>query len=245
MLAKKTRYICLTLLIAFIVAAWPVGQGRAMTESFSTEEMIDGFMKTVFGLEYRTWSWQPYLVKKYTGQVRFYIHNLARKNRKPVITRFIQSLNNNIHGLKTTVVSNPEEANFHIYVVDRDQYRDVVRSDVYDDSKADVPGRCLVRVISDRHGISRSSAVIVSDEGDFLFRRCMVEEVLQGLGPMNDNETLVHSVFNDRSRHSRFTPFDKFILNMLYHQKIEPGMSPKQVEPLLPGIVRELRRTVQ
>lgn len=245
MLAKKTRFIRLALLIVLTLAALPVGSGRAMTESFSTEEMIDGFMKTVFGLEYRAWSWQPYLVKKYVGPVRFYIHNLARKNRKPVLARFIQSLNGNIHGLQAMVVSDPGQANYHIYVVDRDQYREVVRNDVYGDGKADVPGRCLVRVISDRRGISRSTAVIVSDEGDFLFRRCMVEEVLQGLGPMNDNESLVHSVFNDRSRHSRFTPFDKFILNMLYHSKIAPGMSPDQVAPLLPGIVREVRRNVE
>ena len=49
------------------------------------------------------------------------------------------------------------------------------------------PGKCLVRVVSTSAGIIRSDAVIVADEGDFLFRRCTVEEVLQGLGPVNDD----------------------------------------------------------
>lgn len=215
--------------------------GRAQPYSFSTEELMQGFMKTVFGLEYRSWSWQPYLVKKYDGEVRFHVYNLAAKNRRPVVNAFLQSLSTDIRGLKARIVTSPADANFHVYVVDRKQYATVVRSEVYQNATADAPGRCLVRVESDRRGISRSAAVIVSDEGDFLFRRCLVEEVLQGLGPMNDDASLAHSVFNDHSRHSRFTTFDRYILNMLYDPSIRPGMTPKDVEPLLPSIIRRLR----
>ncbi|WP_417769112.1 DUF2927 domain-containing protein [Stappia sp.] len=229
---------------ALLTGAGLPGSARATPYTFSTEELVDGFLKTVFGLEYRSWSWQPYLVKKYAGPVRFYVHNMARKNRKPTVYRFIDQIGASIRGLATTIVANPAEANFHVYVVDRSQYRDVVRRQIYKDPNADVPGRCLVRVVSDSRGISQSAAVIVSDEGDFLFRRCLVEELLQGLGPMNDDPSLSHSVFNDRSRHSRFTSFDRLILNMLYHPRIKPGMRPAQVEPLLPSIVREVRPLV-
>ncbi len=239
----------LSRLILLLCLALPAFSGSAVPSSaaphtFSTEELIDGFMKTVFGLEYRSWSWQPYLVKKYAGPVRFYVHNMAAKNRKPMVYRFIEQMGAGIRGLSTMVVPTPGEANFHVYVVDRGQYRDVVRRHIYKDPTADVPGRCLVRVVSDRRGISQSAAVIVSDEGDFLFRRCLVEELLQGLGPMNDDTSLSHSVFNDRSRHSRFTTFDRMLLNMLYHPSIRPGMSPEQVQPLLPGIVRQVRPLV-
>ena len=102
----------------------------------------------------------------------------------------------------------------------------------------------MVRVVSDSSGISQSAAVIVSDEGDFLFRRCMVEEILQGLGPMNDDPSLSHSVFNDKSRHSRFTSFDRMLLNMLYDSRIKPGMRPDVVRPMLPSIVRTVRPLV-
>ncbi|MDN3718295.1 DUF2927 domain-containing protein [Roseibium salinum] len=102
-----------------------------------------------------------------------------------------------------------------------------------------------MRVVSGGNGIKRSSAVIVSDEGEFLFKRCLVEEVLQGLGPMNDDESLTHSVFNDSSRHSRFTVFDQLILNMLYDPRIKPGMSIEQVKPILPLVVRDARNRVR
>jgi len=243
-LRRPLSRLILLLCLALPVVAGGAASSSAAPPTFSTEELIDGFMKTVFGLEYRSWSWQPYLVKKYAGPVRFYVHNMAARDRRPTVYRFIEQIGSGIRGLSTIIVPTPEEANFHVYVVDRGQYRDVVRRHIYKDPTADVPGRCLVRVVSDRRGISQSAAVIVSDEGDFLFRRCLVEELLQGLGPMNDDSSLVHSVFNDRSRHSRFTTFDRLLLNMLYHPRIQPGMSPAQVEPLLPGIVRQVRPLV-
>jgi hypothetical protein len=90
-------------------------------------------------------------------------------------------------------------------------------------------------------GITRSDAVIVADEGDFLFHRCMIEEILQGLGPVNDDRSLTESVFNDRSRHASFTAFDRHILNMLYHPLILPGMTRLEVDLVLPTIVTEVR----
>lgn len=217
---------------------------KAAEPQFSDRELVDGFMRTVFGLEYRTWNWQPYLVKKYNRQVRFHIVNLAAKNRKRAVTRFLRSLDGLIHGLHTTVVRDPKSANFTIFVVDRQQYATVVRQEIYNDPKAAAPGRCLVRVLSDAQGISASTAVIVSDEGEFLFRRCLIEETLQGLGPMNDDRSLTYSVFNDQSRHSRFTRFDRFILNMLYHRRIRAGMSKREALAVLPGVLRDVRRYV-
>ncbi|WP_428687600.1 DUF2927 domain-containing protein [Roseibium sp.] len=218
---------------------------QAANDSFSTEELLAGFEKTVFGLEYRSWSWRPYLVKKFTTPVRFYVHNLSSRDRRKTVYRFIRDIGKQVGGLTTNVADTPSRANFEIYVVDRAQYEAVVRKDVYKSERAKVPGRCLVRVVSGRNGIKRSTAVIVSDEGEFLFKRCLVEETLQGLGPMNDDASLTHSVFNDSSRHSRFTVFDQIILNMLYDPRIKPGMSQQQTRPILPLVARDARRRVR
>ncbi|MET1413893.1 DUF2927 domain-containing protein [Roseibium sp. HPY-6] len=229
----------------FLITLMCVTPVRAANDSFSTEELLKGFEKTVFGLEYRSWSWRPYLVKKFTQPVTFYVHNLSRRDRTRVVHRFVREIDRRIGGLKTGITNDPSAANFEVYVVDRAQYVSVVQRDIYKNERAKVPGRCLVRVVSGREGIKRSSAVIVSDEGEFLFKRCLVEEILQGLGPMNDNQDLTHSVFNDASRHSRFTVFDQIILNMLYDPRIRPGMSKKQTEPLLPLVARDARRRVR
>ena len=232
-------------LLAAAILAGAATNTRAEKSSFSDHELIDGFMKTVFGLEYRSWNWQPYLVKKFTGPVTFHVINLSGRDRRRDAVRFMRNLKRTIRGLRVRVAASSRQANFTLYIVDRRQYEDVVRREIYGDPAANAPGRCLVRVLSDASGIAKSTAVIVADEGEFLFQRCLVEEILQGLGPMNDNHSLTHSVFNDRSRHDKFTKFDRYILNMLYHKRIRPGMSQHQAREVLPAVLRDIRRHVR
>jgi hypothetical protein len=102
----------------------------------------------------------------------------------------------------------------------------------------------MVRSIFSRAGISRSDAVIVSDEGESLFRRCMTEEILQGLGPLNDNRSLKLSMFNDASQFTNFRRFDRYILNMLYDRKVKNGASKIAVQRVLPSVYWRARRRI-
>lgn len=213
--------------------------------AFTDIQLTSGFYKTVFGAEYSSWGWQSNIVKKYTKTVRIYIDNRSRISRTRQVTRFVNTLPGKIDGLRLQIVSNPADANYRIYVVDRAQYKAVVRNEIYRRRNMDVPGRCLVRVVSASGGIKRSDAVIVSDEGSFLFNRCLVEEVLQGLGPVNDNANLRHSIFNDNSRYTRFTKHDRYILNMLYDPRIRPGMNEKDVAAVLPKVIEDTRRRIR
>ena len=99
----------------------------------------------------------------------------------------------------------------------------------------------MVRSIFTRAGISRSDAVIVSDEGESLFRRCMTEEILQGLGPLNDDRSLSLSMFNDTSHFTNFRRFDRYILNMLYDPRVQNGASKKATQPVLASAYRRAR----
>ena len=224
--------------IAFFATAQP-------SFAFTDAQLTKGFQKTVFGAEYSSFGWQSNMVKKYTKPVRVYIDNRSRIDRRAQVRRFVRSLPRSIRGLNVAIVSSSAKANYRIYIVDKAQYKDTVRKDVYGKRSMRVPGRCLVRVISGPGGITRSDAVIVADDGDFLFKRCLVEEVLQGLGPVNDNPGLTHSVFNDTSRHVSFTKHDRYILNMLYNPKIKAGMSEKDVRTVLPAVIRDARRQVR
>ncbi len=87
---------CLLFLTASITLSSPSGAN----DSFSTEELLEGFEKTVFGLEYRSWSWRPYLVKKFTTPVLFYVHNLSARDRTQTVHRFIKEIDNRIGGLR-------------------------------------------------------------------------------------------------------------------------------------------------
>jgi hypothetical protein len=231
---------------AGLVAAGLALLSTASAQAFSDAELIDGFNRTVFGSEYRSFGWQSYLVKKYTGPVRLFVDDRSEARRGAELARFVQALPALISGLDISVVSSPEKANYRIYVIDRADYRQIVSEAIYGQPSASfTPGKCLVRIVSTSSGITRSDAVIVADEGDFLFHRCMVEETLQGLGPINDDATLGESVFNDGSKHSEFTSFDRHILNMLYDPRIEPGMTKLEVDRVLPKVLAGVQARLQ
>ncbi|MEQ8656506.1 MAG: DUF2927 domain-containing protein [Hyphomicrobiales bacterium] len=207
---------------------------------FSDAALADGFFRTVFGLEYEASSRGASVVKKFVEPVRLYIDHRSRADRRLAVEQFVSSVNDAVRGLDLQVIDDPLNANFTVYVVDRADYAQVIREDVYRSSRAHVRGRCMVRVLTGSGGISRAQAVIVSNEGDFLFNRCLVEEVLQGLGPLNDDPTLTASVFNDQSRHTRFMLHDRYVLNMLYHPRILPGMSRDDVNLVLPSVLADV-----
>ena len=209
---------------------------------FTDAEVIDGFNRTVFGSEFVTAGRASRVVKKFTEPVRFYIDNrtgqaAAHRN----VLSFIESLPSQIEGLPVLIVHMPADANFRVLILNRSDYRAVVQKELL----RRAPGDCLVRVIAGADGIARSDAVIVTDKGNRLFRKCVVQEILQGLGPVNDDSRLTMSVFNDRTRHTNFTAFDRFILNTLYDPQIRAGMSRAEAASVLPRVVAEVRRRLE
>ncbi|GIL01384.1 MAG: hypothetical protein BroJett030_12830 [Alphaproteobacteria bacterium] len=236
----RVRLLAATLLLALSLAVQP-----RLGHAASDAELINGFNLTVFGAEYAPFGYQSDYIRKFEGTARFYIHNLSQRNRVAEVSTFILSLNRLIHGLRTQVVTSPGQANFHVYIVDRVDYAPTVREKVYGHSTANTPGRCLVRSIFSRNGIKRSDAVIVSDEGEALFNRCKIEEILQGLGPLNEHPSLRESMFNDFTRHTSFTRFDRIILNMLYDPRIKNGASKQSVQSLLPAVLRTAKARVR
>jgi hypothetical protein len=200
-------------------------------------------MRTVFGSEFRVKDWSATIVKKFDGPVRVYIDDRSRTRRGPEVAAFVRTLPGLIDGLDMTVVSEATRANYRVLVLDRADYRRVVSREIFGQAgSTHVLGKCFVRSVVPRGaGIRRSDAAIVADDGEFLFRRCMVEEVLQGLGPTHDDPSLKESVFNDSSQHATFTSFDRHILNMLYHPSIRPGMDAEEAARILPAVAAQVR----
>jgi hypothetical protein len=229
--------------LASIVAIAGV-TGAPPARAASDNEIIRGFNLTVFGAEYAPLGIQSLYVRKFAGPVRFRIHNLSAKNRTASVERFVASLNRMISGLKAQVVTGPG-SNFDIYVVDRADYVRIAREKVYHRPTAPVPGKCMVRSVFSRNGLVRSDAVIVSDGGEALFKRCLAEEILQGLGPLNEDQSLRESMFNDRTSHTNVTRFDKLILNMLYDRRIRNGQTAAAVQPVLPQVLKDAKRRVR
>ncbi|WP_181705958.1 DUF2927 domain-containing protein [Chthonobacter rhizosphaerae] len=231
-----------TSLLAAMTAV-PSAASASPLKPFSDRDLATGFLATVFGLEHGAAG--AGMVKKFNGPVRFEIAIHSAIDREADVARFVRQLPRMVRGLDARLARSGEDANFKIVVVDRDSYVKRARLDAFSSAFARVPGNCMVKVDFSPSGIRRATAVIVSDNGEALFRRCMVEEILQGLGPMNDDPRLGSSVFNDRSPHARFMPFDRAIISMLYDGRVRHGASRTEVLALLPDLIRSARAAVR
>lgn len=226
-----------------VVALAAMPATAAPLKGFSDQDLALGFYATVFGLEHG--SAGAGMVKKFESPVRFEIASHSLIDRERDVADFIRQLPRTIRGLDARLAKGNEEANFKVIVVDRDSYVQRARLDAFSNAFARVPGNCMVKVDFTATGIRRATAVIVSDDGETLFRRCMVEEILQGLGPMNDDTRLRHSVFNDRSPHVRFMPFDRAIVTMLYDPRVRHGATKAELTALMPALIATARKTVR
>lgn len=232
---KTLRRILLTAVFASITSI-------PSAFALSDKEIISGFNLTVFGSEITPFAFQARYIRKFNDEVRFRIHNFSTKDRSREVANFINSLEKDISGLQVRIIDEGESANFDIYIVNRSDYKKTVRAKVEKNNTARVPGKCLVKSRFTRKNILRSDAVIVSDEGEALFKRCLIEEVLQGLGPLNESTSLDKSVFNDTSKHTKFTMFDRIILNMLYDERIKNGASKRTVSKILKEVLADTRK---
>jgi hypothetical protein len=103
---------------------------------------------------------------------------------------------------------------------------------------------CYVNTFWDAEQPGRTifAVAVIKDETAGLMRlSCVHEELTQALGLGNDDERVRPSIFNDDEEFALLTEHDEYLLRMLYHPDLRPGMDAEEVAPLLPGIVAALR----
>ncbi|HIP80155.1 MAG TPA: DUF2927 domain-containing protein [Kiloniellaceae bacterium] len=85
-------------------------------------------------------------------------------------------------------------------------------------------------------------AFIRADRGARTVEGCLVQEVTQVLGPMNDLAPTADSVFSDSGRQVALTARDRLLIRMLYDARLKPGMGWAEAEPLAREALAEFRR---
>lgn len=221
--------------------------GAAQAQTFTDAELIDGFIQTVFGAESDLGAAQnegARQIKKFTGPVRYHMVSTSKVERRPTLRGFLTILSGLVDNLELVETDDVASADMLIFLSDRKDYAATIRKTVWDgvDSAFLEQNACSAVIASRRSGIERANIYLVADEAFDGLSHCMVEEIAQSLGPANDSTNLENSIFNDESDLNDFGLFDWFILNMLYDERIRPGMREAQVLPLLPDVIADVRK---
>lgn len=219
---------------------------------FSDAAITDGFLRSVFGSEGPTGpvSRGSLHVRRFVEPVTVsVVDHTGTGARVDAVKAFVAVLGRAVPEAQVRMAPPGKAGRMRVHLVTRADFATAIHATV--DGTADarteasfmVETVCALRILETPDGAIRQATVfIVTDEGDERFTECLNEEMTQALGPVNDDDSLVWSQFNDAGGVQVFGVFDWLILLTLYDDRILPGMSPEDVRPLLPGAIAAARR---
>ncbi len=217
----------------------------AERKTFTDEEIIDGFFRVVFGAEFHVAGGVD-RIRKYEKPIRVYADNRAKPDRRAQLAEVIADIRSKVQHLDIAMVDRRKDANVVVTLVrDRDIEKTIKQFYGKEQGEKIVKSlepQCLSGFKKDElFRIQHSDIILAVDAGDFVFYDCVYEEVLQSIGPINDDDNLPWTMFNDEVQMGFFDIYDQYILNLLYDPRIRAGMSKDQVKELLPKILPDVR----
>ena len=217
-------------------------------KNFTDAEIVDGFFKITFGAEFHVAGGTD-RIRKYDGPVRVYIDNRLALDRTAQVAAVVADIRPHIRGLDIDMTDKRDEAHINVALVrDRDLSRTIRNLYGLDRARRiqrSLEPQCLSGFRKDANSrIQHSDVIIVADAGDFVFYDCLYEELLQALGPINDDKTVPWTMFNDDVQMGYFDLYDQYLLNILYDHRVRPGMTRNQVREQLSNVLPEVRAWV-
>jgi hypothetical protein len=215
---------------------------------FTNDEIVDGFFKIAFGAELRL-DGGPDRIRKFDGPVRVYVDNRTKTDRRNVIAAAVADIREHVDNLDLALTDDRRAANLVVTIVRNRDLKRTIRSFYGPERAKQIEQRltpeCLSGFSEDpQHRIRRSEVILTVDSGDFRFADCAYEELLQALGPINDDRSVPWTMFNDDVQMGFFDIYDQYLLNILYDSRVRPGMTRAEVKALLPEVMPDVRQRV-
>jgi hypothetical protein len=214
-------------------------------KTFTDAQIADGFFKIAFGAEFNI-AGRIDRIRKYHVPIRVYADNLGRPDRRAQVAIVVADIQSKIEHIDIAMADKKADANVLVTLVrDRDLGRYIRK--FYGVERArqiqkSLEPQCLSGFRKDdNYRIQASDVLVAVDAGEFIFYDCIYEELLQSLGPINDDDSVPWTMFNDQVQKGFFDIYDQYLLNILYHPRIRAGMTRDDVRALLPEILLEIR----
>lgn len=175
-----------------------------------------------------------------------FIVDSGRGDRLRQLEHIIADIRDRVAGLDIGVTADRRAANMLVTLVRDRNLANTIRN-VYGRERArriesTLEPQCLSGFSKEeRFRILHSHVILVVDAGEFVFADCVYEEVLQGLGPINDETSVPWSMFNDNVQLGFFGLYNQYLVNILYHPRLRPGMTKDEAAAVLPEILPEVR----
>jgi hypothetical protein len=220
----------------------------AEQKTFTDAQIIEGFFKIAFGAELAV-AGRVDRIRKYAGPVRVFVESRAKPDRRRQVADAVADIAARVDHLDIAMADDRAAANVAVTLVRNRDLAATIRA-FYGRDRArrierSLEPQCLSGFSKDeQYRIVHSDVILVADAGEFIFFDCVYEELLQALGPINDDPSVPWSMFNDDVQKGFFDIYDQYLLNILYDPRIRPGMTRDEVRTLLPHVLPRVRAFV-
>lgn len=209
---------------------------------YSNEDLLRHFDVIAFNSEFAGPS--PY-VMRWEGPVRIHLKGVALDRFRPRLAAFITGELIPLTGLDFSFVEAESQANMLVFHYPRDELAGPMHPYWHEGTSLEAllqRSQCFVRLHSNqRRQIVAALVAIPVYAADERVTACIVEEMTQAMGLLNDADEVRPSVFNDLSLYQELTTHDRLLLRTLYDPRLSAGMPRRQVLPLAAQILAELR----
>jgi Protein of unknown function (DUF2927) len=215
---------------------------------FTDAQIVKGFFRIALGAEFHL-AGRVDRIRKYDRPVRVYVDSRATPDRRAQVTEVVADIGAKVRHLDIGMTDDPKAAQVVVTLVRDRDLESTIRA-LYGRGRArriqkSLDPQCLSGFRKDaRFRILHSDVILVVDAGEFIFYDCAYEELLQALGPINDDSSVPWTMFNDDVQMGFFDVYDQYLLNILYDPRIKPGMNAHQVRALMPTVLKSARAWV-
>ncbi|MCB1800055.1 MAG: DUF2927 domain-containing protein [Gammaproteobacteria bacterium] len=235
------RQITQRLIVVLMLALWSVSTLATTVAPPGTAHWQDtryierGFFDIALNGEHE---WISPVVRKWVQPLKVWLYSEAGDalQQQWLLSAHLQQLSA-ITGLPVTFVSDRSTANVRIlFVGDRDPNRAAARAlsrNGYLQFKRNI---CVGQFRSNRRAeIVRGTVVIPVERAELLGKLvpCVIEEVTQMLGLLNDSRYFHPTIFSDITDNEQLTGFDVLLLKLLYLPELAAGMSYAEAAPII------------
>ena len=252
-IAARTALVLVTTALTLVAVSKPVhaedpeitSRRAAERTDFTDDEIRRGFFKIAFQAELQLDA-RAGRIRKFDEPIRIFVDSKAAPDRSSQIADVIADIRARVNHLDIAITDDRESANFVVTLV-RDSDVDATIRARYGAERASqiqqsLHPQCLSGIGKDGHfRIRRAEAILPVDAGDFIFYDCAYEELLQGLGTINDDSSVPWTMFNDDVQMGFFDVYDQYLLNILYDPRVHPGMTRHEIEALMGGVLQTAR----
>jgi len=220
----------------------------AEQKTFTDAQIIDGFFKIAFGAELAV-AGRVDRIRKYDGPVRVFVESRAKPDRRRQVADAVANIATRIDHLDIAMTDDRAAANVAVTLVRNRDLARTIRA-FYGRDRArrierSLEPQCLSGFSKDEQfRIVHSDVILVVDAGEFIFYDCVYEELLQALGPINDDASVPWTMFNDDVQKGFFDVYDQYLLNILYDPRIRAGMTREEVRAVMPQVLPSVRTFV-